>query len=321
MMAEKTRILLISGGAGGAKLARGFAALSDQLELMIVTNIGDDFEHLGLYICPDTDSVLYALSDQLDTDRGWGRAGESWRVLESLAQLGGKDWFRLGDQDLATHLFRTDLIRSGYALGVVTQRLADGLGLINLSVQPASDQPVRTHIETPGGLLDFQTYFVANQCAPVVNRVHYHGAEAAVPCPAINDFVKRGVDAVIMGPSNPFLSVAPVLAISGMVELLQQAKHVIAVSPIVGNRALKGPLAKMMEEMGVDASALNWAQQLNGDFPGFVDSWIFDKCDTAAAELLKSKGLHVKTFATVMSSLDQKIDLAQNILALIDPNV
>jgi LPPG:FO 2-phospho-L-lactate transferase len=272
----------------------------------VVTNTGDDFEHCGLTICPDTDSVLYAVSQTIDRQRGWGRGEESWAVFDELKNLGGPDWFQLGDKDLALHLARAAMLSAGQGLASVTHALGDRLGApSNVSVLPATESPVRTHVVTEQGTMAFQEYFVAHRCAPVLHDVVYEGIDSASPAEQLRDALGHvgvaGTD-IVLGPSNPFLSLAPMLNIPGMQTLLRQAaSRVVAVSPIIGGQALKGPAGKIMSELGLDVSAEGWTRWMNEQYPGLVDVWVWDETDQALASDLRSEGVDIRTTQTVMS--------------------
>ena len=299
-------LVLLSGGGGGARLAAGLSQSSAERPLLVVTNTGDDFEHCGLLICPDTDSVLYAVSKTIDPQRGWGRAEESWSVFESLKDLGGPDWFQLGDKDLALHLSRAALLAAGQGLAGVTQALGDRLGVPpNVAVIPATASPVRTHVVTEQGNMAFQEYFVAQRCAPVLRSVAYEGIDSASPADrlrdALNSVGAAGTD-VVLGPSNPFLSLSPILDIPGMQGLLRHAaRRVVAVSPIIGGQALKGPAGKIMSELGLEVSAAGWTRWMNKQYPGLVDVWVWDEVDQPVASTLLSEGMDIRTTSTVMS--------------------
>ena len=304
--ANDAPLVLLSGGGGGARLAAGLSQSSAERPLLVVTNTGDDFEHCGLLICPDTDSVLYAVSKTIDRQRGWGRGEESWSVFEELKNLGGPDWFQLGDKDLALHLARAAMLAAGQGLAGVTQALGDRLGApSNVSVLPATESPVRTHVVTEQGTMAFQEYFVAHRCAPVLHDVVYEGIDSASPAEQLRDALGHvgvaGTD-IVLGPSNPFLSLAPILAIPGMQELLRHAaRRVVAVSPIIGGQALKGPAGKIMSELGLDVSAEGWTRFMNEQYPGLVDVWVWDETDQAAARDLRSEGMDIRITSTVMS--------------------
>ena len=299
-------LVLLSGGGGGARLAAGLSQALDERPLLVVTNTGDDFEHCGLTICPDTDSVLYAVSETIDSQRGWGRAEESWSVFEELKNVGGPDWFQLGDKDLALHLSRAAMLAAGLDLAGVATALGEQLGVPpHVAVVPATESPVRTHVVSDQGKMAFQEYFVAHRCTPVLRNVVYEGIDSASPadrlCDALEVVGVAGTD-VVLGPSNPFLSLAPILGIPGMQGLLRRAaRRVVAVSPIIGGRALKGPAGKIMSELGLEVSSAGWTRWMNEQYPGLVDVWVWDETDQAAAGNLRSESMDVRTTSTVMS--------------------
>ena len=218
------RCLALSGGVGGAKLALGLAHVLPPEDLLVVANTGDDFEHLGLLICPDIDTVTYTLAGIANPETGWGRADESWHFMETLAALGGETWFRLGDRDLALHMERTRRVAAGETLSAVTQDIGRRLG-VRPSVAPMSDQPVRTIVETPDGPLPFQHYFVREQCAPHVTGFRFEGADTAKPAPAFAAALKNALDAIVICPSNPFISIDPILAIPGVRQALRRLRR------------------------------------------------------------------------------------------------
>ena len=306
--ASAAPLVLLSGGGGGARLAAGLSQASGDRQLLVVTNTGDDFEHCGLTICPDTDSVLYAVSQTIDPQRGWGRAEESWSVFEALKNLGGPDWFQLGDKDLALHLSRAAMLAAGQDLAGVTTALGERLGMpAHVTVIPATVSPVRTHVVTEQGNMAFQEYFVARCCAPVLRSVVYEGIDSASPAERLRaalDDVGAAETDVVLGPSNPFLSLAPILDIPGMQGLLRHAaRRVVAVSPIIGGQALKGPAGKIMSELGLDVSAAGWTRWMNAQYPGLVDVWVWDETDEATAGDLRAEGMDILTTSTVMSDL------------------
>jgi LPPG:FO 2-phospho-L-lactate transferase len=246
-----TRIALLCGGVGGAKLARGFHLLAPEVELTVVVNTGDDFEHLGLTICPDLDTVLYTLSGQANRAQGWGREDESWSFMRVLRSLGGEDWFQLGDGDLALHVFRSERLRQGAPLGEVTAAVCRAWS-VGATVLPMSDDPVRTLVHTDEGVLAFQRYFVARRCAPRTSMISFHGAHAARPAPGVVAAIEQA-DVVVIAPSNPYLSVDPILSVVGVAEAIEATRSpVIAVSPLVGGKAVKGPTDKLMKELGIE---------------------------------------------------------------------
>jgi LPPG:FO 2-phospho-L-lactate transferase len=307
------RIVAISGGVGGAKLVLGLAAVLEPEQLLVVANTGDDFEHLGLTVCPDIDTIVYTLSGFADPDRGWGVAGESWHCLEALERLGGPGWFRIGDRDLAMHLQRSLLLRQGLTLGEVTARLAGRLG-VRHGVVPMSDDPLRTIVETDAGELGFQQYFVRERCAPSVRQIRFEGADSARPSPGIGRFFAASPPAaVVICPSNPYLSVDPVLAVSGMRELIRSVPTV-AVSPIVGGKAIKGPAAKLMRELGFEASV----EQVARHYKGVVDALVIDEADADSAQAIRAMGIEVLVTRTVMTDLEDKRRLAVDVLRLLE---
>ena len=255
-------IIALSGGVGGAKLALGLSRVLPPEDLLVVVNTGDDFEHLGLSISPDIDTVMYTLAGLANRELGWGRHDETWSFMETMEALGGETWFRLGDRDVALHVERTRRLRRGESLSAVTNALAAKMG-IPQRIVPMSDDPIRTRLLTGEGWLDFQEYFVHRRCEPVVSQLEFHGAATARPHP---EFMAALADprlqAVVICPSNPFISVEPILAIPGVRDAMANcAAPVIAVSPIIAGRAVKGPTAKMMTELGLDPSAGTVAQR------------------------------------------------------------
>lgn len=312
-MTDMGHVLALCGGVGGAKLAFGLAQLLAPHALSIVVNTGDDFEHLGLTICPDLDTVCYTLAGLADRERGWGLQSESWRFMDRLARLGGEDWFSLGDTDLATHVRRTSLLAEGMRLSQATDVLARALGIRHLPV-PMSDQPVRTMIETAEGrLLSFQHYFVKERCQPVARRVHFAGAPSAQLSPAFADALKRpDLRAILICPSNPFLSVDPILSLPGVRDAIEVISvPVVAVSPIVAGRALKGPAAKMMHELGTTPDQAGIAEH----YQGLIDGLVIDEADAGAACELRASGLQILVAPSVMITDDDRIRLARRTLA------
>jgi LPPG:FO 2-phospho-L-lactate transferase len=305
-MKREPLILALAGGVGGGRLARGLAAALPPERLVIAVNTADDFIHLGLHVSPDIDSVLYALADRNDPERGWGLAGESWNFMGALERLGGETWFRLGDRDLATHMLRTQELASGRTLSEVTALLARRFGVAH-AVAPMSDDPVRTVVDTDEGPLSFQDYFVRRQCRPVFHGVTFEGAAQARLSDVLRDALGRAV-AVVVTPSNPYVSIDPILALPGVRQALRRSgRPVVAVSPIVGGQALKGPLAKMLRERGLDPSPLAVARHY-GDL---VDGWIVDTADRAQAPEIAALGCRVRVCNTVMRTLHDKTALAR----------
>jgi LPPG:FO 2-phospho-L-lactate transferase len=304
-----SKLLALSGGIGGAKLALGLSHVIASDDLTIVANIGDDFEHLGLTICPDLDTLLYTLSNLANPQTGWGRREESWNVMATLRSLGGPDWFQLGDHDLALHLERSRRLAAGELLSAIMHDVAMRLGL-SVRLLPASDDLVRTRLDTDVGWLDFQEYFVARRCAPRVHALDYVGADSAAPQPRMMELLADpALAGVIICPSNPFLSIDPMLAMPELRAALRRcAAPVVAVSPIIAGQAIKGPTAKMMVELGLQPDAATVANH----YSDFVDLFVLDSNDEYAAPSLPMRGLITNT---LMTTLDDKIALARTILA------
>ena len=308
---QKGKVVALSGGVGGAKLALGLANLLPPDELLIVCNTGDDFEHLGLSISPDLDTVMYTLAGINHSEQGWGLAGESWRVMSRLEEIAGPAWFRLGDLDLATHLYRSQRLREGASLSRVTHELCERLG-VTTTIIPATDGRLRTQVGTDNGALPFQHYFVRERCQPVVRSIEFEGAqEARVPDQLASLLEEGGVWCVVLCPSNPFLSIAPMLCIPGLQDALRKANvPIIAVSPIVAGKAIKGPTAKMMGELGLPVTAAGIADY----YRDLIDGIIIDKTDIAQTKAIESMSIVVRTTQTVMRTLDDKRRLADDVI-------
>jgi len=306
-------IVALAGGVGGAKLVDGLARVLSAQELVAVVNTGDDFEHLGLRVSPDLDTVMYTLAGRANTETGWGLAGETWRFMEALERLGGETWFRLGDQDLATHVCRTQMLAAGATLSEITARLCGSLG-VTQQIVPMSDGDVHTMIKTSEGELAFQEYFVRRRCAPVVQSVRYAGAADALPSGAfIEALGDARLQAVVLCPSNPWLSIEPVLTLPGVRERLRCIHvPVIAVSPIVGGQAIKGPAAKIMHELGRDVSALEVAK-FYGDL---LDGFVLDRIDAHLAVAVADLGMEPLVTDTVMTDGERRAQLARDVIRL-----
>ena len=298
------RFVALSGGVGGAKLSLGLAHLLGE-RLAVIVNTGDDFEHMGLYVSPDIDTTLYTLSGLVNTETGWGRRDESWSFMAAVAKLGGPQWFRLGDGDLAMHVERTHRLREGETLTAVTAHFAASLGLA-ARVVPMSDDPVRTLVETDMGRLAFQEYFVREQCRPAVREIRFDGASAArASAAALAALAAPDLQGVIICPSNPYLSVDPILAVPGMVEALRAcAAPVIAVTPLIAGKAVKGPTAKIMGELGLAVDAATVARH----YAGTIDGFVLDREDAESESRLS---LPVLVTDTLMRSFDDKRNLAE----------
>lgn len=303
------RVVALCGGVGGAKLALGLASVLEPGRLSLAVNTGDDFEFLGLHISPDLDTVLYTLAGLSDPVRGWGRADESWNFMVALGQLGGESWFSLGDRDLALHVERTRRLKAGETLSAVMGDLARRLGL-RTDLLPMCDQPVRTMVHTADGALPFQHYFVKQRCAPAVTGISFAGVADAIANPALmRALADPELTAVVICPSNPFLSIDPILAVPDMRAALERtAAPVVVVSPIVGGQAVKGPTAKIMGELGlsVDSNAIA------AHYVGLIDGIVIDHSDAADAQWLE---MPVHVTGTLMHSAEDKRNLAHAVLA------
>ena len=310
----KSRYLAITGGVGGAKLGLGLSKLLGQDELAFVVNTGDDFEHLGLHISPDIDTLIYTLGEQNNPDTGWGRSGESWHFMQALSDLGGDSWFQLGDRDLAMHIKRANALSEDRSLGEVTAELAASFG-IGHPIFPMSNDPVSTRVHTENGAMAFQHYFVREQCQPVVTGFDFDGVDEAGVNPAINAWLDDpSVSGIILCPSNPFVSVDPILALPGLRQRLQEcAAPVIAVSPVVGGAAIKGPTVKMMRELSIP----NTATQVAAHYQDFLNGFVLDSADAGLESEVQSLGLATAVTNTVMVSLEDRIELGRICLRLI----
>lgn len=301
------KVAALAGGVGGAKLVDGLAQLVPPEDLTVVVNTGDDFEHLGLTICPDLDTVVYTLAGLANPETGWGRVDESWGFLETLGQLGGPDWFRLGDRDLALHVLRTQRLAEGASLSQATSELCRSLG-VQVRVLPMTDQPVRTIVITERGELPFQEYFVARRCEPTVSGFRLQGIETAQPAPGVLEAL-REAQAVILCPSNPWVSLDPILALPDVRPTLA-TRRAVGVSPIVAGRALKGPAAKMFRELGIEPSALAVAQHFRGLLAGMV----IDRQDRQHSATIRALGMQAWEEQTVMRTSEERRLLAQAVL-------
>jgi LPPG:FO 2-phospho-L-lactate transferase len=311
-MSHGESVLALSGGVGGAKLALGLYRTLPPDALTIIANTGDDFEHLGLRVSPDLDTLLYTLSGQDNPELGWGRRGETWTFMAALEALGGETWFRLGDGDLATHVERTRRLNSGESLSAISDDFRRRLG-IAARLLPMSDDPVRTRLLTNEGWLDFQDYFVRRRCAPEIAKLAFAGSGKAKPHPdflaALGDL---GLQAVVICPSNPFISIDPILAIPGIRAALRECRApVVAVSPIIAGKAVKGPTAKMMAELGLPVDAAAVARH----YDDILDLYIADEEDAAAVAGLD---VPVVLTRTLMRSLADREALARTVISAAD---
>jgi LPPG:FO 2-phospho-L-lactate transferase len=301
------RVVALAGGVGGARLVDGLAQTLPPENLTVIVNTGDDFEHLGLKICPDLDTVCYTLAGMANPATGWGLAGETWNALESLSALGGPAWFHLGDRDLGTHLERTRRLRSGESLSRITRQFCRAWG-VTLTVLPMSDDILATWVYTEEGDLPFQEYFVRRQCQPRVTGFHFEGIERAKPAPGVMEAL-AAAQVIIICPSNPWVSIDPILALPGIREALA-AKCTLAVSPIIAGKTVKGPAAKMYAEMGIEPSALSVARH----YSPLLSAFVLDQLDRPQAEPLRRQGLPVLVRDTLMTSSGGRQRLAEAVL-------
>ena len=301
-------IVALAGGVGGAKLVDGIAQLLPPGNLTVIVNTGDDFEHFGLYICPDLDTVCYTLAGLANPETGWGRRDETFTALENIRNLGGPGWFRIGDKDLATHIERSRRLHEGQLLSQITQGFCQAWGVKHL-ILPMSNQPVRTLVDTiEYGELAFQEYFVHHNCEPTVKAIRFAGIEPARPAPGVLEAIKRA-DAIVICPSNPWLSIDPILALIDIRSSLHE-KMVVAVSPIIGGKTVRGPAAKIFKDMGISPSALAVSLHYNDLLSGFL-------LDTLDADIADQFSIPVRITNTLMRTHDDRRHLAEDVLNLI----
>ena len=302
------KVTLLAGGTGGTKLAHGFALLGPKVELTVIANVGDDAEIHGLHVSPDIDALLYTLAGLIDAERGWGVRGDTFTAHDMLARYGQPAWFTLGDADLATHVERTRRLREGASLTNATAALATALG-ITTRILPASDDRVRTRLETDDGLLDFQDYFVRRRQEPEVRGIVLDGIDAARPTAAVLGAI-GGADLVVIGPSNPLVSIGPILALAGVRSGLASAARRVAVSPIIAGRALKGPADRMLASLGHDATAVGVARM----YAGIVDRFVIDEVDAGLRPEIEGLGMDVDIRPTIMRDEADRSALAAALL-------
>lgn len=301
---QNLNIVILAGGVGGAKLVDGIAQLVPAENLTVVVNTGDDFQHMGLTICPDLDTVMYTVAGIANPETGWGRAGESWQTFDEVGRLGGPDWFRLGDLDLACHLIRSQLLTEGRSLTEVTRHLCQKLD-VEIDILPMSDQPSPTHVATDQGLLSFQTWFVEQAWQPAVEKIHL--APDLKTTPHVAQALEKA-DLVILAPSNPFVSIDPILNAYPIREMIADLPRlVLAVSPIIAGQAVKGPAAKMMSELGLEVSSASVAAY----YDGLLDVFVYDSADDVTIEQPDLVTFQTNTF---MQTRDDRRHLAQEVL-------
>ncbi len=305
------RVAVLCGGVGAARFLAGLVQVVDEASITAIVNTGDDSVMHGLTICPDLDTITYTLSGSVNPETGWGLAGETWQAMETLERLGGSErtWFRLGDRDLGTHLHRTGRLAEGASLSEVTAEIASAFGL-RLRLLPMTDDPVRTVLSASGRQLPFQEYFVKLRHAVVVDGVHFEGASSAVPAPGVVEAIESA-EVVVVAPSNPIVSIGPILAVKGVeAALAARRQSVVAVSPIVSGAALKGPADRLLEELGGSASADGVARHL----AHVVGTLVIDEVDGGLAGAVEAAGVHAVVTRTVMSSAEIARDLATTVL-------
>jgi LPPG:FO 2-phospho-L-lactate transferase len=296
------KVVVLAGGIGAARFLRGVVAAVPPEDVTAVGNVGDDLEHLGMAVSPDLDSVLYALSGRSDEERGWGRADETWNALATVSELGGEDWFQLGDRDLGLHLVRTEALRRGEPLSAVTARLARALG-VAVTLLPATDDRLRTVIETPAGAFTFQQWFVARGHRDPVDRVRYEGADTAEPAPGVLAAMEAA-DVLLIAPSNPFVSIGPILAVRAIREALAQRRvPSVAVSPLIGGRAVKGPADAMFTRLAGGTTP----RQVADFYKGLIDALVIDGADTPAEDV----GVRTIVTNTLMDGPEGRLRVAE----------
>jgi len=308
------RVVCLAGGVGGAKLADGLQQVLAPGELTVIVNTGDDLERHSLLICPDHDTVMYTLAG-IAGAQGWGLAGETWRVMGGLTRLGEGTWFRLGDKDIATHLYRTERVRRGERLTDVAAELRRALGVPS-HILPMTDAPVRTRVRTDDGWLDFQDYFVRMHQAPEIQEVRFDGVDLAAITPEIAEAL-QAAEVIVVAPSNPIVSIGPILAVRGMLEEITKARRrgirAVGVSGIVGGKALRGPADRMMVSLGEEATALGVARRYAT--AGLLDTFVIDTLDASLAAEVRALGLRVVVTDTVMTDAAGRVRLARDVLA------
>jgi LPPG:FO 2-phospho-L-lactate transferase len=300
------KVVVLTGGVGGARFLRGLVDAIDPADVTAIVNVGDDLEVLGLSVSPDLDSVLYALTGFADEERGWGRADETWNALESADAFGGESWFRLGDRDIGLHLVRTQALRAGEPLSRVTSRLAAAAG-IETTLLPATDDVLQTWLDTPNGSYSFQQWFVARAHRDPVDRVRFEGAAEARPAPGVLEVMHES-DAILIAPSNPYVSIGPILAVERIRRALERRRvPCVAVSPLIGGRAVKGPAAEMMQRLQGGRTP----RQVTDCYSGLIDALVFDEADAEHANAVSELGVRPVISHTLMSDADARRRLAE----------
>jgi LPPG:FO 2-phospho-L-lactate transferase len=306
------KIVALAGGVGGAKLVDGLAQLLSPEDLTVIVNTGDDFDHWGMRICPDLDTVCYTVAGLANPETGWGRRDETWNVLSEISLLKGEDWFKVGDHDLATHIERTERLANGQTLSQIVSDFCSGWR-IKVAILPMTDDPVSTIVNTKEqGELAFQEYFVHQHCEPQVKSFRFTGVEYARPAPGVLEAIQEA-NAIVFCPSNPWVSLDPILAVPGILPSIKNKKPVVAVSPIIGGNTLKGPAAKMFLELGKDPSAFAVAEH----FHGTITQFVLDIVDKKNEIEIKKLGLETLVTNTIMESTEDRQRLASDVLDFI----
>jgi LPPG:FO 2-phospho-L-lactate transferase len=306
------KVAVLAGGVGGARFVRALVEVVEPRDVTVIANVGDDLELYGLHISPDLDTLLYTLSGLSDEERGWGRAGETWSALDSLEQLGGSPWFRLGDRDLGLHLLRTEALRRGEPLSAVTAGVAAAAGL-ELTLLPATDDRLRTRLRTPAGELEFQEWFVGRGHSDPVDEVLFDGAGKARPAPGVVEALAEA-DLVVIAPSNPFVSIAPILAVEEIRSAVERRRDdVVAVSPLIGGRAVKGPADTMLKRLaGGTAPA-----QVTDCYEGLIGALVIDEADAEGAAAVQERGVRPLVTRTLMSDPAARRELVETVVGLV----
>jgi LPPG:FO 2-phospho-L-lactate transferase len=304
------RIVALSGGVGGARFLRGLVRATDPAGVTVIGNVGDDVEVLGMHVSPDLDSILYALAGVADDQRGWGRADETWIAFEEAARLGGESWFMLGDRDLGLHLVRTQALAAGEPLSAVTARLASALG-VEAALLPATNDRLRTWIDTPDGSFSFQEWFVARRHADDVDRVRFEGEDDATPAPGVVEAIEQA-ELIVICPSNPFISIWPILAVDEIRAVVERRRvPSVAVSPLIGGRAIKGPADRMLQRLAGGTDPVRVATC----YPGTIDVLVFDESEADAASAVEREGVRAVAAPILMRDEAATLALAQTVLA------
>jgi LPPG:FO 2-phospho-L-lactate transferase len=306
------KLAVLAGGVGGARFVQALMDVAQAREIMVIANVGDDFEVHGLHVSPDLDTLLYKLAGLGDDERGWGHADETWNARDTIERLGGETWFQLGDRDLGLHLVRTEALRRGEPLSAVTERIARAVGL-QLALLPATDDRLRTRIRTPAGEFEFQEWFVARGHADRVDQIVYDGAAEATPAPGVLEAVEAA-ELIAIAPSNPFVSIGPILAVDAIRALVERRRErVVAVSPLIGGRAVKGPADAMFQSLAGGTGAA----QVTDCYKGLIGALVIDEADADDAAAVAERGVRPLVTRTLMSEPDARAELVETVLGLV----